>query len=84
MFLYIIIGISVVSFIIFSEELNVDRISLYRVYIKKEENMLNVSEVSNITYGIFTSCISEVSYCFQDLIDGMHGIWQGKGEINGF
>ena len=42
-----------ISFLIFSEELNVDRISLYRVYIKKEENMLNVLEVSNITYGIF-------------------------------
>ena len=54
MFVYIIIGISKISFIIFSEELNVDRISLYRVYIKKEENILNVSEVSNITYGIFT------------------------------
>ena len=54
MFVYIIIGISVISFIIFSEELNDDRISLYRDYIKKEENMLNVSEVSNITYDNFT------------------------------
>ena len=55
--MYIIIVISVVSFIIFSEELNVDRISLYRVFIRKEEkeeNILNVSEVSNITHGIFT------------------------------
>ena len=52
--MYIIIVISVISFIIFSEELNVDRISLYRGYIRKEENNLNVSEVSNITHGIFT------------------------------
>ena len=48
MFVYIIIDISVIS-MIFSEGLNVDRISLYSVYIKKEENILNVSEVSNIT-----------------------------------
>ena len=54
MFLYIITGISVMSFIIFSGELNVNKVSLYRVYIKKEENILNVSEVSNITYGIST------------------------------
>ena len=54
MFLCIIIGISVISFITFSEELNVERISLCRVYVKKEESMLNISEVSNITYGIFT------------------------------
>ena len=26
------------------------RISLYRVFIRKEENFLNVSEVSNITH----------------------------------
>ena len=54
MLVYIIIVISVISFIIFSEELNDDRISLYRVYNKKEENILHVSEVSNITYGNFT------------------------------
>ena len=54
MFVYIIIDISVMSFIIFSEELNIDRINLYKVYIKKEENILNVSEVSKISYGIST------------------------------
>ena len=54
MCVYIIIGILVISFITFSEELNIDRINLYRVYIKKEKNILNVSEVSNITYDIFT------------------------------
>ena len=54
MFVHIIIVISVISFIIFSEELNVDRIGLHRVCIKKEENILNVLEVSNNTFGIFT------------------------------
>ena len=83
MFVYIMIVISVISFIIFSEEVKVDKIDLYIIYLKKEENILNVSLVSNITFGIFTSCITEVSYGFQDLIDGMHGIWQGKKNING-